>query len=258
MRILVLAISLLTLTVARAGAQCVGDCLGDGVVEISDLVLGVEIALGLASVSDCEAFANYAGVVNIRQLIQGVNNALTGCPGVGRFVDSGDGTIMDQQTGLMWEKKDEAGGLHDVNTQYVWACPSVRGCQPDAAASMTCDEATGGHGECTQCPGTCSALSGAETIWDWINQVNIEEFAGYPDWRIPTVAELEGVLSDPIRCGSAPCVPAKFAVPCTAGCTVLSCSCTQHAYYWTTTGHLFFGPGVGFQSTYVRAVRGGS
>ena len=59
---------------------CVGDCGGDGQVTINDLILGVNIALGLLPVSDCPAFANMQDMVTIAQLIQGVNNALNGCP----------------------------------------------------------------------------------------------------------------------------------------------------------------------------------
>lgn len=59
---------------------CVGDCNGSTMVEINELVLGVNIALGLQPVSSCEAFANAQGMVNIAQLIKGVSNALNGCP----------------------------------------------------------------------------------------------------------------------------------------------------------------------------------
>ena len=37
-------------------AECPGDCSGDGVVTINDLITGVNIALGLEPISDCEAF----------------------------------------------------------------------------------------------------------------------------------------------------------------------------------------------------------
>jgi hypothetical protein len=37
------------------------------------------------------------------------------------LTDNGDGTITDGCTGLMWEKKDQAGGLHDENASYPWA-----------------------------------------------------------------------------------------------------------------------------------------
>ncbi|MBX3026464.1 hypothetical protein KF840_16270 [bacterium] len=72
----ILLVSLAT----RAPAQCVGDCAGDGEVTISDLILGVNIALGNQPVSACPAFANGGDQVTIAQLIQGVNNALSGCP----------------------------------------------------------------------------------------------------------------------------------------------------------------------------------
>lgn len=62
------------------GGVCVGDCGNDGRVSISDLILGVNIALGLQPVSACSPFANAEGLVTIAQLIQGVNNALNGCP----------------------------------------------------------------------------------------------------------------------------------------------------------------------------------
>ena len=62
-------------------AACVGDCGGVGAVSISDLITGVNIALGSLPVSSCEAFdCQHNGTVSINCLIQGVNNALAGCP----------------------------------------------------------------------------------------------------------------------------------------------------------------------------------
>ncbi len=63
-----------------APAVCVGDCGGDGRVAINELVLGVAIALGSERSSACPGFQNASGQVTIAQLIQGVNNALAGCP----------------------------------------------------------------------------------------------------------------------------------------------------------------------------------
>ena len=60
---------------------CTGDCDGNGRVAINQLILGVNIALGLQPVAACPAFANAQGMVDIAQLIQGVNNALNGCAG---------------------------------------------------------------------------------------------------------------------------------------------------------------------------------
>jgi hypothetical protein len=82
-----------------------------------------------------------------------------------RYQDNGDGTITDLKTGLMWEQKTGtvAGGnaaacltaLHDVNSTCTWA------------------QATG----------------------DWINAVNAEGYAGYHDWRLPTVKELLSIVN---------------------------------------------------------------
>jgi len=79
MRLLVLAAVLMAQRGA-AQAQCVGDCQGDGSVTINDLILGVNIALGLQPTTACPAFQNSQGQVDIAQLIKGVSNALNGCP----------------------------------------------------------------------------------------------------------------------------------------------------------------------------------
>ncbi|MFN8640848.1 MAG: hypothetical protein U0802_04005 [Candidatus Binatia bacterium] len=75
-----LGVALLVGTGGAAAAQCVGDCNGDGMVAINELITGVNIALGEQPVSACQAFANGQGEVTIAQLILGVNNALYGCP----------------------------------------------------------------------------------------------------------------------------------------------------------------------------------
>ena len=63
---------------ARVQAQpCVGDCDGDGMVAINELITGVNIALGTSPVSACPSFdANGDGEVSISELIQAVNFAL--------------------------------------------------------------------------------------------------------------------------------------------------------------------------------------
>jgi len=58
---------------------CTGDCDDNGMVAINELILGVNIVLGLQPVDACPAFASSQEMVDIAQLITGVNNALDGC-----------------------------------------------------------------------------------------------------------------------------------------------------------------------------------
>jgi hypothetical protein len=62
-------------------AGCVGDCDGGGSVAISELVRGVNIALGSQPISNCTAFdCQNTGTVPVSCLVRGVNNSLNGCP----------------------------------------------------------------------------------------------------------------------------------------------------------------------------------
>ena len=68
---------------ARSGSaqsSCLGDCDGNGTVDISDLITGVNIVLGNDPISVCPAFDNGSGVVTVDVLITAVNNALSGMP----------------------------------------------------------------------------------------------------------------------------------------------------------------------------------
>lgn len=64
-----------------AGAPpCPGDCDGDGVVRVNELVIGVGIALGQQAASACAAFdADGNGQVTIAELIAAVGSLLNGC-----------------------------------------------------------------------------------------------------------------------------------------------------------------------------------
>ncbi|MFN8641753.1 MAG: hypothetical protein U0802_08900 [Candidatus Binatia bacterium] len=76
--------------------------------------------------------------------------------------DNGDGTVSDNCRGLRWEKKDRAGGLHDVSAIYTWAgsCSDQAAlCQPNANAAATCAATTGGAAGCATCAsGSASSI----------------------------------------------------------------------------------------------------
>jgi len=159
--------------------------------------------------------------------------AVSGC-----FQNLGDCTVLDTCTGLQWEQKETRPGPHDVNNRYVWAgccedgCQTL--CQPNEAAAATClaMAETGMDGCAAQCPtGTCyvERAGAVTTIFDWINRLNAENFAGHSDWRLaaeagynPTGArELESILLQP--CTTGPCIDPIFGP-------------TANARYWSRTG----------------------
>jgi hypothetical protein len=65
---------------ATPGSACAGDCNGDGMVTVNELILGVNIALGTQPASVCTAIdTNGDGMVTINELIAAVTRALNGC-----------------------------------------------------------------------------------------------------------------------------------------------------------------------------------
>jgi Protein of unknown function (DUF1566) len=122
-----------------------------------------------------------------------------------RFVDNGDGTITDFQTGLMWEKKDDAGGLHDKDLVLRWQ-----------------DELP------------------EKSVYEWLSELNGRTddpeaqlgFAGHTEWRIPTIAELQTLVD---LNNASPTVDPIFSTECILDCTVTSCSCTAAFVYWSST-----------------------
>ncbi len=65
-----------------AAQTCEGDCNGDGLVAVDELIRGAHIALGDAPVGDCRAMdGDDNGVVTVTELLTAVNQALQGCGG---------------------------------------------------------------------------------------------------------------------------------------------------------------------------------
>ena len=150
------------------------------------------------------------------------------------YQDNGDGTVTDRNTNLMWEKKDQAsGGLHYWNNTYAWEGKCSN------SSSTLC-------GTDVDCPsgGTCNAIGGGITIFQWVAQLNTPPcFAQHCDWRIPNVKELQTIVNYQTYL---PPVSTAFNNNCTSACTVdgghntQACSCTQSAgpskgYYWTNS-----------------------
>ncbi len=71
------------------------------------------------------------------------------------YVDNGDGTITDVNTGFMWEKLSSDGSVHDMGNAYSW------------------DQAFSVH----------------------VATLNSTSFAGHSDWRLPNVKELVSIVN---------------------------------------------------------------
>src|SRR5262245_29348735 len=48
-----------------------------------------------------------------------------------RYRLANDGTVIDGNTGLAWEMKDDSGGIHNVDRSFTW---SSTGTAPDGTA----------------------------------------------------------------------------------------------------------------------------
>ncbi len=163
------------------------------------------------------------------------------------FTDNGDGTITDNLTGLMWEKKSDDGSIHDKDNGYSW-------CNDTSPADGTCDTA-GNPMDGTMVTTFLAALNGGGG------------FAGHTDWRIPNRFELESLIN---LQNLSPATYSAFHTSCAASCTVMTCSCTLvNGYYSSTTYNDLYAWYVSFDGGYVdagvkggpgyvRAVRGGA
>lgn len=101
MRILV-AVLLLLLACPTAHAQpCTGDCGGDFVVSVDEVVFGINVALGR---DDAEACAGLAGdgAVTIDVLIAAVLNALNGCASAPELGELISGTVAYVNGTFVW------------------------------------------------------------------------------------------------------------------------------------------------------------
>lgn len=207
----------------------------------------------------CAAFTPPPNTTEPQPPIQTPTPTPTATVQPGRFVDNGDGTITDRESGLMWEKKTGTPSVvtdcwtrpcsdpHDVNNAYSWSvAPFAWEGDPDrfgtaAVGTVFTDFLPRLNG--TLCDtGACAGL------------------AGYRDWRLPTLSELQTIvdMSAP-GCGSSACIDPAFGPTGKVDGYRSSTDNPYNPHYVEGVGFMYGGMGSDWKASpgYVRAVRGG-
>ncbi|MBI5593452.1 MAG: DUF1566 domain-containing protein [Deltaproteobacteria bacterium] len=139
--------------------------------------------------------------------------------------------VKDNVTGLIWEMKTNDGTINDKDKTYTWYDPTD--------------------------PFTSSQSNGSDTKY-FIDALNIANFGGYGDWRMPTIKEMGTIINYNIPEPGATINTSYFPN-------------TQASFYWSSPTYAYdtnYAWGIDFYygqdnhnfkylNNYVRAVRGG-
>lgn len=118
--------------------------------------------------------------------------------------------VLDIYTGLMWEAKTDAPGLHDWRNTYSWYDPGEAHGELDYR----------GLPDGGECQGSaCDTAS-------FVDSVNAVGLCGFNDWRVPTKNEL-ATLSDLRKVSNPPTI------------NVALFPYAQAAEYWTSNDYHF-------------------
>ena len=225
---------------ACAGAASVVAVCGNGIAEAPEQCDDGNLLDGDGCSATCTLEPSHQVVATGQTTCWNTAGSIIACAGTGHdgetqfgaalsYVDNGDGTITDVNTGLMWEKLSDDGSIHDKDTTYTW----------DNAFAVKIATLNSGGG-----------------------------FAGYTDWRVPNVKELGSIVNYQVFNPSVSpafntgCVAACTVTTCS--CTVSSVYWSSSSSAGNPLGawSVSFDSGSvnsGLKTTnrFVRAVRGG-
>ena len=138
----------------------------------------------------------------------------------GHYYDCGDGTVLDLNTGLMWETSTgQPDGLgcavtdpRCVGNQYSWSAADGGSANDGSlftAFLVNLNTPVSADGNSSSC------------------------FANHCDWRIPTIAELRSILLAQAPCGVNPCIDGVFGTSAPNFYWSVSSSSTDLTRAWT-------------------------
>jgi hypothetical protein len=191
----------------------VSDC-GNGVIDA-----GEDCDQGSLGVATCTSQGQYGEGLSCGA---GCVFDTSGCSAT-RYEDTGLGTVIDHQTGLEWQKTDDAGGLTDKDNTYTWTADVPDGTAPNGTVFVSFLYTMNGgevpqtySGVCPACVPDLPAPTGC--------------YAGHCDWRIPHIGELT-TIGD-----------CAFGNPCIDQSVFGATNALS--YYWSSSPFLTFAPAI--------------
>lgn len=140
--------------------------------------------------------------------------------GTPSYVDNGDKTITDTQSGLMWSQND-SGEAYAKGIDYKNAFDWVKSSEADSSPLKAGASKNG-------------AMNWVEAL-AYVQKMNAENYLGYSDWRLPSVKELETITdysNSPVKTGS-PAIDPIFNMT-----TITNENGEDDwAFYWSNTTH---------------------